>query len=356
MLTGESLFITTFTNAGRRPRRSSRSPRPTRARSSPMHLDQLGGELICQKDSFLCAAKRRADRHRLPEEDRRRPLRRRGLHHAAAHRRRHRPGPRRRHPHRAHARARRDAASSTPAASSPSCRASTTTSSSSAASRTRSSAARACSSPPSPAPATCGCSRCPFSRLAGRVLANATGTTRGKDEGQRPRRHRGHRAGVDPGRQGLTWKKKGDADRWRLADWSRLMTSYATKVQWIGRSPRAYPAGNACRRRAPPFAPTRDVEGALPAAAMAREKDGPDATLSNNIERRSRPSRVRAAAGTASGWGGVSDVRRVPHLRVRAGRTVAAAARPLPQVPFEHLAAVVQARRAADRPHGAAPP
>ena len=33
------------------------SPRPTRARSSPLDLRQLGGAMLCQKDAFLCAAK-----------------------------------------------------------------------------------------------------------------------------------------------------------------------------------------------------------------------------------------------------------------------------------------------------------
>ena len=56
---------------------------PYPGRILAMDLAQLGGELICQKDSFLCAARGRLDRHRVPEEDRRRPVRRRRLHHAA---------------------------------------------------------------------------------------------------------------------------------------------------------------------------------------------------------------------------------------------------------------------------------
>ena len=58
MLTGESLFMTTFTanlSAGRRETVAFASPYP--GKIIPMHLDQLGGELICQKDAFLCAAK-----------------------------------------------------------------------------------------------------------------------------------------------------------------------------------------------------------------------------------------------------------------------------------------------------------
>jgi uncharacterized protein (TIGR00266 family) len=56
MLTGESLFVTTFTNAGStREQVAFASPYP--GKIVPMHLDQLGGELICQKDSFVCAAR-----------------------------------------------------------------------------------------------------------------------------------------------------------------------------------------------------------------------------------------------------------------------------------------------------------
>ncbi len=56
LLTGESLFMTTFTNAGAgREKVAFASPYP--GKIIPMHLDELGGELICQKDSFLCAAR-----------------------------------------------------------------------------------------------------------------------------------------------------------------------------------------------------------------------------------------------------------------------------------------------------------
>jgi uncharacterized protein (TIGR00266 family) len=56
VLTGESLFVTTFTN--RSPSRAVvafGSPYP--GHMIPVHLDQLGGELICQKDAFLCGAR-----------------------------------------------------------------------------------------------------------------------------------------------------------------------------------------------------------------------------------------------------------------------------------------------------------
>jgi uncharacterized protein (TIGR00266 family) len=56
LLTGESLFMTLFTNRGSgKERVSFASPYP--GRILPMDLSQLGGKLICQKDSFLCAAK-----------------------------------------------------------------------------------------------------------------------------------------------------------------------------------------------------------------------------------------------------------------------------------------------------------
>ncbi|AEI41534.1 TIGR00266 family protein [Paenibacillus mucilaginosus] len=56
LLTGESLFMTIFTNRGHGKERASfASPYP--GRILPMDLSMLGGKIICQKDSFLCAAK-----------------------------------------------------------------------------------------------------------------------------------------------------------------------------------------------------------------------------------------------------------------------------------------------------------
>lgn len=56
LLTGESLFMTIFLN--RSPRRTKVAfGAPYPGKIVPVHLSQLGGELICQKDSFLCAAK-----------------------------------------------------------------------------------------------------------------------------------------------------------------------------------------------------------------------------------------------------------------------------------------------------------
>jgi uncharacterized protein (TIGR00266 family) len=56
VLTGESLFVTTFT-ASSNQRESVGFAAPYPGKLLPMHLDQLGGELICQKDSFVCAAR-----------------------------------------------------------------------------------------------------------------------------------------------------------------------------------------------------------------------------------------------------------------------------------------------------------
>src|SRR6478672_2901379 len=56
MLTGESIFMTTFSNiSSRRETVAFASPYP--GKIIPFHLDQLGGEMICQKDAFLCGAR-----------------------------------------------------------------------------------------------------------------------------------------------------------------------------------------------------------------------------------------------------------------------------------------------------------
>jgi uncharacterized protein (TIGR00266 family) len=56
LLTGESLFITVYQNKGNGKRRVAFAA-PYPGRILPMQLGELGGALICQKDSFLCAAK-----------------------------------------------------------------------------------------------------------------------------------------------------------------------------------------------------------------------------------------------------------------------------------------------------------
>ncbi len=56
LLTGESLFMTVFTHTGQgKGRVAFGAPYP--GNIIPVHLEQIGGSLICQKDSFLCAAK-----------------------------------------------------------------------------------------------------------------------------------------------------------------------------------------------------------------------------------------------------------------------------------------------------------
>ena len=56
VLTGESLFMTIFSNAGsRRQRVAFASPYP--GKIVALDLRQLGGQMLCQKDAFLCAAK-----------------------------------------------------------------------------------------------------------------------------------------------------------------------------------------------------------------------------------------------------------------------------------------------------------
>ena len=56
LLTGESLFMTAFTNTGQGKKHVTFAG-PYTGKIIPMDLSQLNGKLICQKDSFLCAAK-----------------------------------------------------------------------------------------------------------------------------------------------------------------------------------------------------------------------------------------------------------------------------------------------------------
>ena len=54
-LSGESLFLTHFTNTGNSKRRVAFAA-PYPGHILPIDLSQMGGELLCQKDAFLCAA------------------------------------------------------------------------------------------------------------------------------------------------------------------------------------------------------------------------------------------------------------------------------------------------------------
>ncbi|KQL55025.1 hypothetical protein AN964_16945 [Heyndrickxia shackletonii] len=56
MLTGESLFMTTFTNEGYGKNHVSFAA-PYPGKIIPMDLSELGGKIVCQKDAFLAAAK-----------------------------------------------------------------------------------------------------------------------------------------------------------------------------------------------------------------------------------------------------------------------------------------------------------
>jgi uncharacterized protein (TIGR00266 family) len=56
LLTGESLFMTVFQNRGAGKKKIAFGA-PYPGKIIPVHLRELGGELLAQKDSFLCAAK-----------------------------------------------------------------------------------------------------------------------------------------------------------------------------------------------------------------------------------------------------------------------------------------------------------
>ena len=56
LLTGESLFMTVFTNGGNGVHRVAFAA-PYAGKILTLDLATLGGELVCQKDSFLCAAR-----------------------------------------------------------------------------------------------------------------------------------------------------------------------------------------------------------------------------------------------------------------------------------------------------------
>ena len=56
MVTGESFFITSFLNTARDKRHAAFGA-PYPGKIIPLELAELGGSFLCQKDSFLCAAK-----------------------------------------------------------------------------------------------------------------------------------------------------------------------------------------------------------------------------------------------------------------------------------------------------------
>ena len=56
ILTGESLFMTAFTNVGQGKKKVSFAA-PYPGKIIPLDLFLMGGKVVCQKDAFLCAAK-----------------------------------------------------------------------------------------------------------------------------------------------------------------------------------------------------------------------------------------------------------------------------------------------------------
>jgi len=56
LLTGESLFMTVFTNSGHGKKHVAFAA-PYPGKIIPLNLAEMGNEIICQKDAFLCAAK-----------------------------------------------------------------------------------------------------------------------------------------------------------------------------------------------------------------------------------------------------------------------------------------------------------
>jgi uncharacterized protein (TIGR00266 family) len=55
VLTGESIFMTHFTNGGTKKRRVAFAA-PYPGQIVPVNLSEIGGRILCQKDAFLCAA------------------------------------------------------------------------------------------------------------------------------------------------------------------------------------------------------------------------------------------------------------------------------------------------------------
>ncbi|MGK7344786.1 MAG: TIGR00266 family protein [Candidatus Nitrospinota bacterium M3_3B_026] len=57
LITGESLFITVFTHTGGSGKEHVAFASPYPGKIIPMDLEEMGGQIICQKDAFLAAAK-----------------------------------------------------------------------------------------------------------------------------------------------------------------------------------------------------------------------------------------------------------------------------------------------------------
>ncbi len=57
LLTGESLFMTAYTNTGNIGKQQVSFASPYPGKIIPLDLSELNGKIVCQKDAFLCAAK-----------------------------------------------------------------------------------------------------------------------------------------------------------------------------------------------------------------------------------------------------------------------------------------------------------
>ena len=55
-ITGESIFMTHFSHAGSSGKRRVAFAAPYPGKIIPINMAEFGGELLCQKDAFLCAA------------------------------------------------------------------------------------------------------------------------------------------------------------------------------------------------------------------------------------------------------------------------------------------------------------
>ena len=105
LLTGESLFMTVFQNrSGQQAQGRVRRAVPRQDRRDPSRGDRRRADRA--EGLVPRRGQGRVDRHRVSAQARRRPVRRRGLHHAAPAGRRLGVRPRRRHAARAHARGR----------------------------------------------------------------------------------------------------------------------------------------------------------------------------------------------------------------------------------------------------------
>lgn len=56
VLTGESIFLTHFTHSGGSGKRRAAFAAPYPGKIIPLNMAEVGGEILCQKDAFLCAA------------------------------------------------------------------------------------------------------------------------------------------------------------------------------------------------------------------------------------------------------------------------------------------------------------